>query len=146
MSDLVGTQIVGFLMHRIICNLLPHHCFDTYTQVAFPRRTGSNLISTLMFFYDLLCECNRSIVWLGSSVVECSVRTLGSSPDRATFFFSLFLSPPPLTGHQKKKWEIKCQEEKQRKLEEEARDPGFESQSGHVLFLPCDIRPNCIKQ
>ena len=35
-------------------------------------------------------KCNRSIVWLGSSVVECSHgkrETLGSSPGRATFFF-----------------------------------------------------------
>ena len=34
--------------------------------------------------------CNRSIVWLGSSVVECShgkLKTLSSSPGRATFFF-----------------------------------------------------------
>ena len=38
-------------------------------------------------FSDL---CNRSIVWLDSSVVECSHgkrETLGSSPGRATFFF-----------------------------------------------------------
>ena len=35
-------------------------------------------------------ECDRSIVWLGSSVVECSHgkrETLGSSPGRAAFFF-----------------------------------------------------------
>ena len=34
-------------------------------------------------------NCNRSIVWLGSSVVECSHgkrETLGSSPGRAAFF------------------------------------------------------------
>ena len=34
--------------------------------------------------------CNRSIEWLGSSVIECSHgkrETLGSSPGRATFFF-----------------------------------------------------------
>ena len=36
------------------------------------------------------CSCNRSIEWLGSSVVECSHgkrETLGSSPGRAAFFF-----------------------------------------------------------
>ena len=35
-------------------------------------------------------KCNRSIVWLDSSVVECSHgkrETLGSSPGRPTFFF-----------------------------------------------------------
>ena len=35
-------------------------------------------------------ECNRLIVWLDSSVIECSHdkrETLGSSPGRATFFF-----------------------------------------------------------
>ena len=38
----------------------------------------------------LPCVCNWSIVWFGSSVVECSHgkrETLGSSPGLATFFF-----------------------------------------------------------
>ena len=54
---------------------------------------------------EVCSECNRSIVWLGSSVVECSHgkrEALGSSPGRATFFLRpcdiWWLSVGPCSG------------------------------------------------
>ena len=64
----------------------------------------------LVMNFDIAFEkaqrlCNRSIEWLGSSVVECSHgkrETLGSSPGRATFFFRpcdiWWLSVGPCSG------------------------------------------------